>query len=74
MNIPLGWLYEAVVALTPEVNAAKAGTVHEGHDGWQMKGSLPGRVQCGCGHPLDEIIADYAWRQRNMVKGEIIRG
>lgn len=74
MNIPLGWLLEAVVALTPQVDAAKAGTVHEGHDGWQVSAQLPGKVQCGCGGPLDEIIAHHTQRQRNMVRGEVTRG
>jgi len=41
--------------LTPEITAAKAGTEHEGHDGWGM-GAGPGRVQCGCGASLDDVL------------------
>lgn len=49
-------LVEAIFALGPSVEAVKAGTDHEGHDGWQMGPQLPGRVQCSCGQPLDDIL------------------
>lgn len=56
MSALVSALAEALFALGPSVEAAKVGTEHEGHPGWSMRSGHPGRVQCGCGRSLDEIL------------------
>lgn len=56
MSALVSALAEVLFALGPSVEAAKVGTGHEGHPGWSMSSGRPGRVQCGCGQSLDEIL------------------
>lgn len=47
---------QELTALTPAIDAAKVGTAHEGHDGWQSLWQRPGEVLCGCGESLNDIL------------------
>jgi hypothetical protein len=47
-------------ALTPQVEAAKLGTAHEGHIGWSLGGE-PYIARCSCGTPLDDALRQRDW-------------
>ena len=56
-------IFEAISLLArwadPYVREIKAGTVHEGHDGWgQRSDTGPLRFHCSCGEDIDEAVRD----------------
>ena len=53
------------VALDPTVRRAKAGTEHEGHDGWGMRGGdPPGTYRCeGCFGDITALVLAQVERE-----------
>ncbi len=43
--------------LTPYIEQAKVGSVHEDHAGWGMTWRHPGETVCGCGEVITELLA-----------------
>ncbi len=62
-SIPAGgtWtLYDLareMEVLTPYIERAKVGSVHEGHDGWGFGWKNPGQTMCSCGESITELLA-----------------
>jgi hypothetical protein len=43
--------------LSPYIEKAKAGTAHEGHDGWGLTWKHPGETVCSCGEVITGLLA-----------------